>query len=283
MSCTKIHHPTRDEALEHVKRLIFKNHVEHNDAASAGLEPYPCEHCGTWHVGHAATAPLVWHYTVKRYLDAILESDELRPGAPRIATREELRHLPQEYRVRLKKCDEPEPLLWFSRNEDWEHSVIKTRHPWGRARNEQRGGGLIRFGVPAAYAKLRWTDYLALNPTPDSLKRIMTSRGNPAEWLATNEPVSLDKVRAIEVFYEGDWISVDEIDDEDFDAYLEDLPIIYEAAANTLREKLNESRAKRDDLRLNDYEHIIYEDMRLHSSDRRCTTPRKKWPVSVRV
>src|SRR6186713_1395899 len=42
MVCTKIRHETRDQALEHVKALGWKNHVAGQSERSAGLSAYPC-------------------------------------------------------------------------------------------------------------------------------------------------------------------------------------------------------------------------------------------------
>jgi hypothetical protein len=52
---------------------------------------------------------------------------------------------------------ELDPLLWFSRDAEWEHSVKITGHP-GRENNEIGRGGLLRFGVRASFAKLRQSD-----------------------------------------------------------------------------------------------------------------------------
>src|SRR5882672_8415335 len=82
----KVRHPTRDDALAHIKRLVWKNHSAGQSERSVGLAAYPCEHCHMWHVGHQRSTPLVWHYTVLRLLDPILESDALRPPAPRLSS-----------------------------------------------------------------------------------------------------------------------------------------------------------------------------------------------------
>jgi hypothetical protein len=56
----KIRHPTRDDALAHIKRLVWKNHSAGQSERSTGLAAYPCEHCQMWHVGHQRSTPLVW-------------------------------------------------------------------------------------------------------------------------------------------------------------------------------------------------------------------------------
>lgn len=277
--CVKIAHATRDAALEHVKALVWKNHVAHQDERSHGLTPYPCEHCGAWHVGHEQTAPLVWHYTVKKYLEEILELDALRPAPPTITSKQEMRRLPQHIRLRLQRLDEPAPLLWFSRNTDWEHSVLKTRRPWGRARNEVMGGGLLRFGVPASYAKLRWADYLRLNHPHKTVIESMTCRGNASEWLATDEHVPLNAVRAIEVYYRGDWLACDAISDEEFDEYIAGRVQEYNEASVTLIAKMNVARTTEQQVTLSEAERVIYEDLRMTGSKEF----KKRWSSSVRT
>ena len=47
----KIQHRTREDALEHQKRLVFKHASARQPEKSQGLHVYPCQHCGAWHVG----------------------------------------------------------------------------------------------------------------------------------------------------------------------------------------------------------------------------------------
>src|ERR1041384_2309967 len=167
MECgTKVKHPTREDAVEHLKQLVWVNHSRKQDDRSKGLNVYPCGQCGCFHVGHTESQPLVWHYTiVDPYLDRILASDALKPAKPRRPPRAVLDDLTPEGRAyALSFFSEPVPLLWFSRNPEWEYSVIKIRMSSedddrkrtviGRAMTEVMGGGLLRFGVYASYAKL---------------------------------------------------------------------------------------------------------------------------------
>ena len=87
MACIKIGHQTRDDAFAHIKSLVWRNHATHQSERSAGLGAYRCDQCGLWHVGHQEASPLIWHYTVKLYLAAILEADALTPAQPRVASR----------------------------------------------------------------------------------------------------------------------------------------------------------------------------------------------------
>jgi hypothetical protein len=293
----KIRHPTRDDALAHVKRLIWKNHSAGQPERSAGLAVYPCEHCQTWHVGHQRSAPLVWHYTVVRLLDPILESDALEPPAPRLVfdlntvppevrrrypdgclplsrsfvTRAETQRLPRmvevpvpgtRFRIRASRLlVELAPLLWFSRDAAWEHSVRITGHP-GRENNEMGGGGLLRFGVRASFAKLRWSDYIERNPTPTRMRDALAGLGNPTEWLATDEAIPLSDVHAMEVYYRGQWTPVANVTDEKFDRYLEERSVVYAAARESLASKLEgtDGEAIADVPQMSEAEAIVYED-----------------------
>jgi hypothetical protein len=241
MTCgTKIRHATRDQALAHIKQLVWKNHVAGQSERSARLAAYPCEQCGAWHVGHQETTPLAWHYTVVDHLESIVTAGALKVPPPRLLPRKVLRQLRQQERLAARFIEEPEPLLWLSRNPEWEHSVVKTdslhRFP-GRASNELAGQGLLRFGVPTCFAKLRWSDYLERNPTLPAMRDAMTRRGNPTEWLATDEDIPLERVRTTEVYYRGAWASLEDAADG-FDRYLQERPAVYAAARATLDEKI---------------------------------------------
>jgi hypothetical protein len=276
---TKIKHASRELAMTHIKALILKHRAEGHDDHSAGLTPYQCATCGAWHVGHESMAPLVWHYAVVRDLERIVDSYELRPPAPRRAgdvmvMGAQRRHLsPAERRRFVRRVEEPAPLLWFSRNVDWEYSVMKaaprTDGAWchGQSHNELAGGGLLRFGVPASLAKLRWSDYLQLNHVPTSHRDLMAQFGNPTEWLATDVPVSLTWARAIEVYHEGTWVDIQSAPDtffEAFDAYINGRQAVYEAAARTLHDKLRAWRQTDhlSELSLTEAEMILYRDAR---------------------
>jgi len=293
----KVRHPTRDDALAHIKRLVWKNHSVGQSERSVGLAAYPCEHCQMWHVGHQRSTPLVWHYTVVRLLDPILESDALRPPAPRLVfdvnrvppevrrrypdgclplsrsfvSRAQAQRLPRvlevpvpgtRFRIRSSHLlAELDALLWFSRDAEWEHSVRITGRP-GRENNEIGGGGLLRFGVRASFAKLRWSDYLERNTTPMRMRDALAGLGNPTEWLATDEAIPLNGVHAIEVYYRGHWKPVADVADDEFDRYLAERPAAYAAARESLPLKLE--AAGRGDIvalpEMNEAEIIVCED-----------------------
>jgi hypothetical protein len=268
----KVQHATREEAEAHQKKLVWKNHVNGEDVRSKGLNVYPCPHvvCGAWHVGHSEgpRMPLVYHYTIGQYLEAILEADELRPPTSLHA------------RTRSEAICEPNPLLWFSWNPDWEHSVTKDPRPRGHRKNpptgravtEIAGDGLIRFGAPATVAKLRWNDYLKRNPTHIVQRDFMALRGNPVDWLATDEAVSLDKCKAFEVWYGGAWVAGDSMPPEDFEAYIESRERVYEAAWLRLWDKAHNAPDGSASIETlvteDDAEKILLEDFRMRGRER---------------
>ena len=269
----KIRHPTRDDALAHIKRLVWRNQSTEHPERSVGLTAYPCAYCQLWHVGHQRSTPLVWHYTVVRLLDQILASNALMPPRPRLVfnvdtvaaevrrrypdgclplsrsfvRRGQAHPLPPVvevpvpgtgFRLRASRFSvELDPLLWFSHDPDWEHSVRITGHS-GRENNEIGGGGLLRFGVRASFAKLRWSDYLARNTTPPRMRDALAGMGNPTDWLATDEAMPLANVHAIEVYYRGHWMPVADVTDDEFDRYLDERPRVYAAARESLMSKL---------------------------------------------
>ena len=271
---TKVKHATRDEALAHVKALVAHNHATGQSDRSIGLAPYACDECGSWHVGHHPTAPLVYHYTCVVYLEDIERSGKLKPTKARAITVSEklVKVSPKRSAIRRVVLPEPEPLLWFSSNLVWEASVSKiddravlrdngARIQPGRASNECLGGGLLRFGVPATLAKLRWADYLQRNPCPPWERHHMEQIGDPREWFATDEPVPMDRVRTIEVFYRGSWIDMASTPD-DFEDYLTERGAEYEGAWKTLLEKARASGGE-GSLALTPTERILWDDARM--------------------
>ena len=129
---------------------------------------------------------------------------------------------------------EREQLLWFSRNQRWEHSIDDPT----REAIEWAGEGLLRFGVPASVARLRWPDYLSRNRTDPWLRNYFTARADPTEWLATDKPVPLDKVERTEVYFDDRWAAIEDVADDAFDRYLEERPDVYEAARKTATKKM---------------------------------------------
>ena len=250
MECgTKRPFATREDAEAQMKQVIWMNHVRGQDERSVGLNAYPCSQCSHWHYGHAPSVPLVYHYTTAEHLDAIIDSGCLKPARPKLITRQERRKLfssrltPIE-RNHMRRCiEEPVPLLWFSRNQDWEYSSGDSH---GRAKAEINGGGLLRFGVSASVAKLRWSDYLTRNQIPSDLRDCIARYGDPCEWLATDEAVQLplgnaprwNVVRTVEVYCDERWQFLDDAADA-FDAYISNREEVYRVARKTLDEKAN--------------------------------------------
>lgn len=253
MACLsgKVPYTTREAALEHQKALAYRNHLDGHPERSKGLNVYLCD-CTAWHVGHLwDTTPLVYHYTTMATLDSIVQRGELRP--------------------RSKDVREPHPLLWFSWNPNWDHSVVKDDREeqvpsTGRWATEVTGGGLIRWGAPAWVAKLRWSDYLTLNKKPKVEREYLALRGNPTEWLCTDHPVPLTDCRTFDVYYRGQWTSGESVSDEAFEAYVYDREEVYLRAWIRLIDKIDAAKtdaATPDHLDLcldDDAEVIICED-----------------------
>ena len=274
---SKIQHATREDALAHQKQLVFRDASTGRAEKSRGLNVFPCEHCGSWHVGHVDIdpLPLVWHYTSCESLDAIIESGALEPGQPRAFVSEDLldeddvvdslegsltiaaiplsrsflnkyrRGYPKRVRVPLPKSRrhvtlsrefiERQRLLWFTRNEYWEHSIDdpdrETLETWGK--------GFLRFGVPSSIAKLRWADYLARNATAKIMAIYFAGRSDPTQWLATDEPVPLERVKRIELYCGGPWVSIHDVDPAAFEQYVKGRKKVYAAARETMGEKMD--------------------------------------------
>jgi len=273
---SKIRHATREDALAHQKQLVFKDASTGRGEKSRGLNVFPCEHCGSWHVGHVDIdrLPLVWHYTSCESLDAIIESGVLEPGQPRAFVSEDLldeddvvdglegsltiaaiplsrsflkryrRGYPKRVRVPLPKSKrhvtlprefvERQRLLWFTRNEYWEHSIDdpdrETLETWGK--------GFLRFGVPSSIAKLRWADYLERNTTAKLMAEYFAGRSDPTQWLATDEPVPLKRVKRTELYFGGPWVSIHDVDPAAFEQYVKGRKKVYAAARKALGEKM---------------------------------------------
>jgi hypothetical protein len=138
---------------------------------------------------------LVFHYAPAAYLDAILESGELRPsnaGAPN-----------------------EKPLLWFSARQDWEPTSTKSVWINGRLRHltfEEQAltKGCIRFGLPRADPRLMdWKRSCAFGGTKASIRRAMEQYGKrlgaqPSDWFSVPEPILLSELR-FEVLLDWKW------------------------------------------------------------------------------
>lgn len=217
MPCRKIAHPTHAAALAHQKELVWRNHVCGHDARSARLHTYPCDRCPAWHVGHSSLrTPTVYHYALTEALDGILKADALRPRKPhRIAKRNRRRYAGPAL-ARLNVFNERAALLWFSWNAAWTAAQWPMPHPPATF----TGGrdGLMRIGVSASVATLRWSDYLRLNHTARSVRDGFARQGYPPDWLATAAAVPFGQFRSIECWAGDGWLNLAEIPDAEFAA-----------------------------------------------------------------
>ena len=239
--CVKVGYESKAEAERVMKGVVYRNHLNGNDHRSKGLNVYHCDECDRFHYGHLPSVPLLYHYTTGQFAVQILEAGFLRADPPRFYD-----HSGRRFTRRVgqgSQLDEPFPLLWFSRDPYWEYSVLKGEYrflvpcsePFGGSEKEvvcaqyqytlygvaahdnHRFHGVYRFAVYPSVAPLRWSDYLALNPTPNEMRNGMSMRGEPTNWCATDQRVDLDKVVSVEVFIKGQWRDFYELTDADFD------------------------------------------------------------------
>ena len=246
LPCDKILHPTRDEAFEHLKKLLARDLLRAKDQGkdrsenSERMTVYPCPVTEGWHVGHLRDdRPLLYHYAVSTQFNQIKKADQLRP--------------PSAFRSRARY-----PALWFSRNQDWDYAVYRdprpdTRYPmrWpekGRAITEVFGEGLIRWGARQTVAKVCWNEYADRNNIPLLQRQGIALRGNPAEWQATYDPVTIGEedfagkvvCHTFDIWYDGRWVAGHDVDPAAFDQYLAGRVAAYNTAWKRLLVKLRD-------------------------------------------
>ena len=206
--CGKVNHPTRAAALEAQKRLVYDNHRKGRDEMSARLNVYPCPSGCAWHVGRAELGPSVYHYTDTSAFEAIADRGALKPAAPRRFSKRARRRHTGAILALCVSAHEPCPLVWFSWS-DWDPRSGSVPHPGNFvSRPVAPDEGLVRLAAPAYVAKLRWSDYVSLNHTVRGQREWITSRGNPADWLATDRPVPLAAIRSITTWSGDAWVDV---------------------------------------------------------------------------
>ena len=228
MSCPsgKIEHATRDDALEAQKRLVWSNRSRGTDEKSAGLNVYPCEHCGAWHVGHSRRqTPLVYHYDHFVAHHGILYFDALVPPKPlRVHKLLKRMHSGADLQMMLD-AQEVVGMTWFTWESHWDFTCLP--HPGAFLFDGQMprvSEGVLRVVAPAFVAKLRWSDYIERNNTPRGYRKFLAARGNPAQWLATDAPVPLSDFHALEIWYQGAWVSVNSLSEDELDAWVAKWP-----------------------------------------------------------
>jgi hypothetical protein len=138
------------------------------------------------------TAPLLWHYTVGQWLRLILRDGLIRPATA---------FLPPDEK----------PVVWFSRNPDWEPTANKIRgnsdgsvvclDMHGTA---ELGEGLARIGVAPQVAPYNWHQLKKLAGTKSAMARALEEAAirqgsSPRDWYGTFDPVPREKWLSIEV------------------------------------------------------------------------------------
>src|SRR3954468_6981666 len=112
-------HPTYEDALAHLKSLVWFNVCRRQERLSRGLNIYRCGDCDRWHVGHSRP-DLVWHYTTGEKARLILQDGFMRPWGWTWTAARRLSFAPRAARLHDRV-----PLLWFSRNQQYEPTARK--------------------------------------------------------------------------------------------------------------------------------------------------------------
>jgi hypothetical protein len=146
---------------------------------------------------------MLWHYTVKYRLDAILRDNLIKPAAEGVrpgAT----------------------PAVWFSSNQDWEESANMAyqddqgrMQPGTKDTTYRMGGGLARIGVLSSTAPMDWNAFKAksgIKPA-DAKAMYQAALGHgarPGEWFAVFGGVPRALWAAAQVWDGANWIPFDE-------------------------------------------------------------------------
>ena len=124
-----------------------------------------------------------WHYTTGQKAKMIFESGELKPTDAFIEAQER-------------------PILWFSKNQDWEQTANKMlAGPGGALRpltmeeTRELCGGLFRFGMPS-HDLIQWPRLARSANMRSKIQRALEEEGLRAgadfrEWCGILEPVSI--------------------------------------------------------------------------------------------
>ncbi len=151
----------------------------------------------------ASKPAIIWHYTTKEKLTAILSDGKLKVSEA-------------EKRLKLRK-----PALWFSANQVWEPTATKmigdglgnTRQLTIQEQHEMVG--LARIGINYSSGYITWAKYRhesGLNhSTLDSMEKVGIEKGgNPADWFATFKNVPEEKWVSVQVWNGTDWAEVED-------------------------------------------------------------------------
>ncbi len=141
---------------------------------------------------------MLWHYTIRLFLDSILTDGVLKPATLGVPKGEL-------------------PVVWFSANPFWEKTANKgsedelgirlTLSMW---ETHEIGKGLVRIGVDPSTAPYRWEDFkrlsgIAAKTAKDLYRKAIEIQARPGEWYVSFEPVPMEKWVAIEVFDGLQW------------------------------------------------------------------------------
>jgi hypothetical protein len=144
----------------------------------------------------------LFHYTIVRYLPAIIISGEIRTAGDYMGIDER-------------------PAVWCSYNQDWEKTAKKfsVDEISGRVRSGTKesthleNGGLARIEVHPQSCPFDWRYFVANSRIDPDLARSLYKAGikdgaHPREWRVSFEPIASDQWIAIEVYDGEDWTSL---------------------------------------------------------------------------
>ena len=153
---------------------------------------------------------MLWHYTIRQFLDSILTDGVLKPATLGVPKGEL-------------------PVVWFSANQLWEKTANKgtedelgIRRTLSMHETHRYGKGLVRIGVDPSAAPYRWEDFKRLSgispkTARDLYRKAIEIQAKPGEWYVSFEPVPKAKWVAMEAFDGQRWLPLEVLTDQTSD------------------------------------------------------------------
>lgn len=141
---------------------------------------------------------IAWHYTIAPYFESIMEDGFILPSS-----------LERQKAMGIIPPDE-KPILWFSTHGYWEKSAAKGDGGKGFLSMKQmfQFGSLVRFGADKSLFR-PWKQVAADAGMSKVAMRGLVKVGkklgaDPRQWLATLDPVPVERVSIIQAMNLGD-------------------------------------------------------------------------------
>lgn len=143
----------------------------------------------------------LWHYTTGETFLQILESGKILHATAGVP-------------------DGERPIVWFSSNQVWEQTANKraqrsdgSMEGVDMEETRKRGGGLVRFGVDPETAPYDWNALKRLSGMKSKHAEHVAAAGlklhaRPSEWFGTFDAVPITEWTAVEIYQDGEWISL---------------------------------------------------------------------------